>query len=90
MTGKIVFRLIIVLCIILIALGDYSGLIEKIFKADGIQGGPIHGPRPTNPGYGDIKPEIDLDADIEEDTIEKLGKSRRKLTKCKVRFHNCV
>lgn len=71
--GKIVFRLVIVLCIILIALGDYHGLIEKIFKADAIQGSSATGPRPTNPGYGDMKREIDLDADIEEDTIKKLG-----------------
>lgn len=73
-SGKIIFRLILVLCIILIALGDYSGLLEKIFKADGMKNGPTNGPRPTNPGYGDVKPEIDLDADIEEDTIKKLGK----------------
>ncbi|XP_022915543.1 uncharacterized protein [Onthophagus taurus] len=78
-TGKTILRVIIVLCVVLIALGDYSGLIDKIFNQEVIEGSSNHGPRPSNPGYGDAKPEIDLDADIEEDTLQKLGPSTSKL-----------
>lgn len=30
-------------------------------------------PKPTNPGYGDARTEIDLDADIEDDSLRHLG-----------------
>ncbi|XP_017785519.1 PREDICTED: uncharacterized protein LOC108568756 [Nicrophorus vespilloides] len=68
-TGKIIIRIIFLLCMLLILLGDYTGLVDKLL---GGAKDPSR-PRPTNPGYGDNKADIDLDADIEDETLRQLG-----------------
>lgn len=78
-TGKIVVRIVFVVCMVLILLSDYTGLFGKIVgenRAESAVSGPSRiPPRPTNPGYGDVKNEIDLDADIEDDSIKNFGKT---------------
>ena len=71
--GKIVVRIVFIACMVLILLGDYTGLIGKLLGGNK-EGGGVTRPRPTNPGYGETKTEIDLDADIEDETITSLGK----------------
>lgn len=74
-TGKILIRLIFVVCMVLILLSDYTGLFGKIIgdtKSD--TSSSRIPPRPANPGYGDVKAEIDLDADIEDESIKNFGK----------------
>jgi len=71
-TGKIVVRIVFIICMVLILLGDYTGLISKLLGGNHKDAGPTR-PRPTNPGYGDTKTEIDLDADIEDESIKNLG-----------------
>lgn len=75
--GKIVLRVVFVLCLVLVLIGDYSGFLER-FVSIGTEG-QTRPPRPTNPGYGDSKADIDLDADIEDDSIKNLGKGFVKL-----------
>lgn len=72
-TGKIVVRVVFIVCMILILLGDYTGLISKLLGGNPHKDQLATRPRPTNPGYGDHKTEIDLDADIEDDSIKNLG-----------------
>lgn len=75
-TGKILIRLIFVICMVLILLSDYTGLFGKIVgdnKSDTSSSSRIP-PRPANPGYGDVKTEIDIDADIEDESIKNFGK----------------
>lgn len=77
-TGKIVVRIVFVVCMVLILLSDYTGLFSKIVgdnRAESTVSGPARiPPRRANPGYGDVKNEIDLDADIEDDSIKNFGK----------------
>lgn len=76
-TGKIVIRIIFVACMVLILLSDYTGLFGKIIgenKSDPASSSSSRmPPRPANPGYGDVKTEIDLDADIEDESIKNFG-----------------
>lgn len=72
--GKIVLRVVFVLCLVLVLIGDYTGFLNK-FAGVGNEEGQSRPPRPTNPGYGDSKADIDLDADIEDDSIKNLGKA---------------
>lgn len=78
--GKILLRVVFILCILLIFVGDYTGLLNRLFeytKTDqDVTGTNRPSPRPTNPGYGDPKTEIDLDADIEDESIKTMGKNQ--------------
>lgn len=84
--GKIFLRVVFVACMVLIFVGDYTGLLGKLFEsaksdqdADADADAATNNrpsPRPTNPGYGDPKTEIDLDADIEDESIKTIGKNR--------------
>lgn len=71
--GKIVLRVVFVLCLVLLLIGDYTGFLDRLSGVGGDEG-QTRPPRPTNPGYGDSKADIDLDADIEDDSIKNLGK----------------
>lgn len=71
-TGKILVRLIFVICMVLVLLTDYSNLLYKIIGGNRTEENPR--PKPTNPGYGDPKTEIDIDADIEDETLKNLGR----------------
>lgn len=79
--GKIVLRVVFVLCLVLVLIGDYLGLLDKVLGV-GSQEGQSRPPRPTNPGYGDTKADIDLDADIEDDSIKNLGKGTHLIVHC--------
>ncbi|XP_018573718.1 uncharacterized protein LOC108912812 [Anoplophora glabripennis] len=82
-TGKIVVRIVFVVCLVLVLVSDYSGLLHKLIGGNRHEEAGYVSPRPTNPGYGDTKADIDIDADIEEDSVKHLGsaKSRSKLLK---------
>lgn len=74
---KILLRLVFVLLIVLVLVGDYTGLLTKLLSGTRAETEATTAPRthrPTNPGYGDPKTEIDLDADIEDESIKSLGK----------------
>lgn len=73
-TGKIVIRIVFVVCVVLVLITDYSGLIHKLIGGNRTDEAGKVPPRPKNPGYGDPKTDIDIDADIEDDTIKNLGK----------------
>lgn len=79
--GKIILRVVFVLCMVLIFVGDYTGLLDRLFEhtktSQDVTGANANrpSPRPTNPGYGDPKTEIDLDADIEDESIKTMGKN---------------
>lgn len=75
-TGKILVRIVFVACMVLILLSDYTGLFGKIMGGKGDTSSSSSSripPRPANPGYGDVKTEIDLDADIEDESIKNFG-----------------
>ncbi|KAL3289961.1 hypothetical protein HHI36_023344 [Cryptolaemus montrouzieri] len=69
-TSKIVVRIVFVLCMVLVLLTDYSGLIHKLIRGNRTEESSGR-PRPTNPGYGDRQTDIDIDADIEDETIKQ-------------------
>ena len=71
--GKIVIRIVFVVCVILVIITDYSGLVHKLIGGNRTDENGKVPPRPKNPGYGDPKTEIDIDADIEHDSIKHLG-----------------
>lgn len=71
--GKIILRVVFVLCLVLVLIGDYTGVLDRLVGVRPNEG-QSRPPRPTNPGYGDSKADIDLDADIEDDSIKNLGK----------------
>lgn len=71
--GKIVVRVVLVICILLVLLTDFSGIVYKIIGGSRTEGATNLPPRPTNPGYGDPKTDIDIDADIEDDSLQHLG-----------------
>lgn len=56
---------------VLVLLTDYSNLLYKIIGGYKTEENPR--PKPTNPGYGDPKTDIDIDADIEDETLQHLG-----------------
>ncbi|XP_018330961.1 uncharacterized protein LOC108740921 [Agrilus planipennis] len=75
---KIVVRIVFIFCVIVILLRDYTGLVGILLGGDRAQPNSSQHrlpPKPSNPGYGDSKTEIDLDADIEEETINNIGPS---------------
>lgn len=75
--GKILIRVVFVVCLLVVLVGDYTGLLDRIFEYSNNEqdvGNSRPSARPTNPGYGDPKTEIDLDADIEEESIKTMGK----------------
>lgn len=72
-TSKIVVRIVFLACMILVLLTDYSELIQKIIKGNGTEESEKLPPRPTNPGYGDHKTDIVIEADIEDDSIKHLS-----------------
>ncbi|XP_001808377.1 uncharacterized protein geko [Tribolium castaneum] len=71
--GKIVIRIVFVVCVVLVLITDYSGLIHKLIGGNRTDEAGKVPPRPKNPGYGDPKTDIDIDADIEDDSIKHLG-----------------
>ncbi|KAF2880732.1 hypothetical protein ILUMI_25444 [Ignelater luminosus] len=73
-TGKVVVRIVFVVCVIIVLTSDYSELLSQLLGGNRTEPGSSRSsPRPTNPGYGDVKTEIDLDADIEEDQLRNIG-----------------
>ncbi|KAJ8974850.1 hypothetical protein NQ317_016685 [Molorchus minor] len=74
-TGKIIIRIVFVICLVLVLVTDYSGLLHKLIGGNRTEEVGHPAPRPTNPGYGDSKADIDIDADIEEDSVKHLGTS---------------
>lgn len=74
-TGKIVVRIVFAVCLVLVLVSDYSGLLRKLIGGSRNEEIGHVSPRPTNPGYGDSKADIDIDADIEEDSVKHLGKA---------------
>lgn len=72
--GKIVIRIVFVVCVVLVFLTDYSGLINKLIAGNRTSDETgKRPPKPKNPGYGDPKTEIDIDADIEDESIRTFG-----------------
>ncbi|KAG5886901.1 hypothetical protein JTB14_004189 [Gonioctena quinquepunctata] len=72
-TGKVIVRIVFVFCLILVIVTDYTGIIHKLVSGNKIEDTNHASPRPTNPGYGDSKTDIDIDADIEEESVKHLG-----------------
>ncbi|CAG9759610.1 unnamed protein product [Ceutorhynchus assimilis] len=72
-TGKFIVRLVFIICIVLLVISDYSGLINKLIGGIRTEESKRTPPRPTNPGYGDSKADIDIDADIEEESVRHLA-----------------
>lgn len=68
---EILIRFIFTICLVFLLLTDFSGIIGKLIKGSQDETG--NHPVPTNPGYGDSNKHIDLDADIEDDSIKKFG-----------------
>nr|CAH7741581.1 unnamed protein product [Callosobruchus chinensis] len=75
-TGKMLVRLVFILCLVLVLITDYSGIVHKLIG--GSKSEENVSPRPTNPGYGDSKTDIDIDADIEEESVKHLGTQNAK------------
>ncbi|XP_060537306.1 uncharacterized protein LOC132708765 [Cylas formicarius] len=71
-TGKMIIRIVFMICVVLMLVSDYSGLVNKLIGGNKIEDSRQTPPRPTNPGYGDSKADIDIDADIEEDSVRHL------------------
>lgn len=72
--GKVVVRIVFVVFVIIVLTSDYSEFLSQLLGGNRTEPGSSRSsPRPTNPGYGDVKTEIDLDADIEEDHIRNIG-----------------
>lgn len=75
--GKILVRAVFVVCMLLILSSDYTGLLNQLLNGNRTTSSTNEPsrppPRPTNPGYGDSKTDIDLDADIEDETIQNIG-----------------
>lgn len=72
-TSKMIVRIVFVMCLVLVFVTDFAGLFQKLIGGDGLEDSRL-APRPTNPGYGDTKTDIDIDADIEEGSVKELGK----------------
>lgn len=87
--GKILMRAVFVVCMLLILSSDYSGLLNQLLKGNRTVSSSHEPsrppPRPTNPGYGDTKTEIDLDADIEDETIKSIGQYGKLNKPCNVK-----
>lgn len=74
--GKIVVRIVFILCVFIVFTSDYSSLLSQLLGNNRTESGTARSShRPTNPGYGDVKTDFDLDADIEDDQIKNIGKS---------------
>lgn len=73
-TGKVVIRIIFALCLVLLLFTDYTGFVHNIIGENRTEQSEKLPPKPRNPGYGDPKTDIHIDADIEDDTIKRLGK----------------
>lgn len=71
--GKLVIKIVFVICVVLVFLVDYSGLLHKLIGGYRNEESGRLSPRPSNPGYGDHKTEIDIDADIEDESIKHMG-----------------
>lgn len=76
LTGKIIIRIVFILCFVLLIISDYSGLFNKLIGGNRTNN-KNNPPKPTNPGYGDSKTDIDIDADIEEESVRHIGKLSR-------------
>nr|XP_023021535.1 uncharacterized protein LOC111509911 [Leptinotarsa decemlineata] len=72
-TGKVIVRIVFAICLILVVVTDYTGVLHKLVSGNKIEEANHVSPRPTNPGYGDSKTDIDIDADIEEESVKNLG-----------------
>ncbi|XP_050313854.1 uncharacterized protein LOC126748570 isoform X2 [Anthonomus grandis grandis] len=73
LTGKLIVRVAFCICVVLLVISDYSGLINKLIGGSQTDERKNTPPRPTNPGYGDSKADIDIDADIEEESVRHLA-----------------
>ncbi|KAL1493108.1 hypothetical protein ABEB36_011234 [Hypothenemus hampei] len=73
LNGKLIVRLVFITCFVLLVITDYSGLINKLIGGSNIEDNKRNARRPTNPGYGDSKADIDIDADIEEESVKQLA-----------------
>lgn len=75
--GRIIIRIIFAICLVLLVVTDYSGILQKLIGGNRSEDHHVS-PRPTNPGYGDSKTDIDIDADIEEESVKHLGSQTTK------------
>lgn len=69
--------------VFLILAGDYSGLLTQLMGGNRNESGHSEdnirvASRPANPGYGDTKTKLDLDADIEDETFKNIGSQTSK------------
>lgn len=71
-TGEIIRRVVIFMCVIIIFCTDYTGMMHRLLGVNRTEETHIR-PTPTNPGYGDRKAQIFIDADIEHDSIKNIG-----------------
>lgn len=72
--GKVIVRFVFVICLIIVIVTDYYGLLHKLIGGRKEEDDKRVAPRPTNPGYGDPMTDIDIDADIEEGSVANVGK----------------
>ncbi|KAK5639150.1 hypothetical protein RI129_011642 [Pyrocoelia pectoralis] len=73
---KIAVRLLFVLCIIIIFTSDYSYFLNQLLGGNRTEPGSSRKTKPTNPGYGDIKTEIEIDADIEDEKLKTFASQK--------------
>lgn len=71
--GKVIVRFVFVIFLILVIITDYYGLLHKLVGGSKKEDEKRVAPRPTNPGYGDPMTDIDIDADIEEESVKNIG-----------------
>lgn len=71
--GKVIVRFVFVICLLLVIITDYYGLLQKLIGGSKEDDEKRVAPRPTNPGYGDPMTDIDIDADIEEESVKNMG-----------------
>lgn len=71
-TGEIVRRVVVVMCVLIIFCTDYSGMIQRLLGVNKTEETGLR-PTPANPGYGDRKAQIFIDAEIEHDSIKNIG-----------------
>lgn len=66
-TSKVIVRIVLVMCLVLVFVTDFAELFQKLMGGDGLEES-----MPTNSGYGDTK--TDIFADLVEGSVKVLGK----------------
>ncbi|KAK4871998.1 hypothetical protein RN001_016122 [Aquatica leii] len=66
---KIAVQLVFIVCVIVIFTTDYSNFLAQLLDGNRTEPGSSRNRKPNNPGYGELKTEIDIDADIEDEKI---------------------